>query len=130
MHQSDPRFVSRSLDFVSTVRKVRVVVVVAGLLEVPSVGSVSQGLICSDNPTCCCTEIAVQNQTVIPSQSSDTGPICPSPESMLPGVGHWNNIIGVTILNTNQVAGMTQYELRFDHWYDSVLSITNIRSPA
>ena len=56
--------------------------------------SVSQGRICSDNFTCCHTEIEVADQTFYPSQSqyTDTGPTSPSADPISPGAwqgSHW-----------------------------------------
>ena len=49
--------------------------------------SVSQGRICSDNFTCCHTEIEVADQTFYPTQSqyTDTGPTSPSADPITPG---------------------------------------------
>ena len=63
--------------------------------------SVSQGPICSDNFTCCHTEIAVSDQTfyLTQSQYTDTGPTSPSAEPNTPGAwqgSHWNANFEVT----------------------------------
>ena len=49
--------------------------------------SVSQGWICSDNFTCCHTEIEVADQTfyLTRSQYTDTGPTSPSADPIMPG---------------------------------------------
>ena len=49
--------------------------------------SVSQGWICSDNFTCCHTEIEVADQTfhLTQSQYTDTGPTSPSTDPTAPG---------------------------------------------
>ena len=57
--------------------------------------SVSQGRICSDNFTCCHTEIQVADQTfyLTQSQCTDTGPTSPSSDPITPGAwqgSHWN----------------------------------------
>ena len=57
--------------------------------------SVSQGRICSDNFTCCYTEIEVADQTfyLTQSQYTDTGPTSPSADPVLPGAwqcSHWS----------------------------------------
>ena len=57
--------------------------------------SVSQGRICSDNFTCCHTEIEVADQTyhLIQSQYTDTGPTSPSADPITPGAwqgSHWS----------------------------------------
>ena len=51
--------------------------------------SVSQGRVCSDNFTCCHTEIEVADQTfhLAQSQYTDTGPTSPSTDPITPGVG-------------------------------------------
>ena len=67
--------------------------------------SVSQGRICSDNLTCCHTEIEVADQTfhLTQSQYTDTGPTSPSADPITPGAwqgSHWSaNFLS--------------------HWYDS-----------
>ena len=57
--------------------------------------SVSQGRICSDNFTCCHTEIEVADQTfyLTQSQYTDTGPTSPSADPVMPGAwqgSHWS----------------------------------------
>ena len=57
--------------------------------------SVSQGRICSDNFTCCHTEIQVADQTfyLTQSQYTDTGPTSPSADPITPGAwqgSHWS----------------------------------------
>ena len=59
--------------------------------------SVSQGLICSDNLTCCHTEIEATDQRFYPtctqSQYTDTGPTSPSADPITPGAcqgSHWS----------------------------------------
>ena len=57
--------------------------------------SVSQGRICSNNFTCCHTEIEVADQTfyLTQSQYTDTGPTSPSAGPITPGVwqgSHWS----------------------------------------
>ena len=57
--------------------------------------SVSQGRICSDNYTCCHTEIEVADQTfyLTQSQYTDTGPTSPSADPITPGAwqgSHWS----------------------------------------
>ena len=57
--------------------------------------SVSQGRICSDNFTCCHTEIEVADQTfyLTQSQYTDTGPTSPSADPISPGAwqgSHWS----------------------------------------
>ena len=49
--------------------------------------SVSQGRICSDNFTCCHTEMEVANQPfhLTQSQCTDTGPTSPSTDPITPG---------------------------------------------
>ena len=58
-----------------------------GCLTPQQQASVSQGRICSDNLTCCHTEIEVADQTfyLTQSQYSDTGPTSPSADPITPG---------------------------------------------
>ena len=71
------------------------IVVVVGCLTSQQHASVSQGRICSDNFTCCHTEIEVADQTVhlTQSQYTDTGPTSPSADPITPGAwqgSHWS----------------------------------------
>ena len=66
-----------------------------GCLTSQQQASVSQGRICSDNCTCCHTEIEVADQTfyLTQSQYTDTGPTSPSAHPMTPGAwqgSHWS----------------------------------------
>ena len=71
--------------------------------------SVSQGRICSDNFTCCHTEIEVADPTfyLTQSQYTDTGPTSPSAEPITPGAwqgSHWSanfEVTGMTRPRTN-----------------------------
>ena len=68
---------------------------------------VSQGRICSDNFTCCHTEIEVADQTFnrIQSQYTDTGLTSPGADPITPGVwqcSHWS------AKNYFEVTGMTR----------------------
>ena len=73
---------------------------------------VSQGRICSDNFTCCHTEIQVAEQTfhLTQSQYTDTGPTSPSPDPITPGAwqgGHLSanfKVTSMTRLRKNAVA--------------------------
>ena len=61
----------------------------------------SQGRICSDNSTCCHTEIEVADQTFYLNQSqyTDTGPTSPSADPIMPGAwqgSHWSAKFKVT----------------------------------
>ena len=63
--------------------------------------SVSQGRICSDNFTCCHTEIEVADQTfcLTQSQYTDNGPTSPSTDPITPGAwqgSHWSANFEVT----------------------------------
>ena len=58
--------------------------------------SVSQGRICTDNFTCCHTEIEAADQTfyLTQSQYTDTGPTSPSADPITPGAwqgSHWSS---------------------------------------
>ena len=72
-----------------------------GCLTSQQHASVSQGRICSDNCTCCHTEIEVADQTfhLTQSQYTDTGPTSPSTDPMMPGAwqgSHWSANFYVT----------------------------------
>ena len=72
-----------------------------GCLTSQQQASVSQGRICSDNFTCCHTEIEVADQTfyLTQSQYTDTGPTSPSADPMTPGAcqgSHWSANFSVT----------------------------------
>ena len=63
--------------------------------DYPPPPSVSQGRICSDNFTCCHTEIEVADQMfyLTQSQYTDTGPTSPSADPITPGAwqgSHWS----------------------------------------
>ena len=65
--------------------------------------SVSQGRICSDNFTCCHTEIEVADPTfyLTQSQYTDTGPTSPSADPITPGAwqgSHWSANFEVTCM--------------------------------
>ena len=69
--------------------------------------SVSQRRICSDNCTCCHTEIEVAHQTCYPTQSqcTDTGPTSPSADSITLGAwqgSHWSANFEVTSMTTRK----------------------------
>ena len=66
-----------------------------GCLTSQQQASVSQGRICSDNLTCCHTEIEVADPTfyLTQSQYTDTGPTSPSADPITPGAwqgSHWS----------------------------------------
>ena len=66
-----------------------------GCLTSQQQASVSQGRICSDNFTCCHTEIDDADQTfyLTQSQYTDTGPTSPSADPITPGAwqgSHWS----------------------------------------
>ena len=74
---------------------------VFGCLTPQQRASVSQGWICSDNFTCCHTEIEVANQTsyLTQSQYTDTGPTSPSADPIMPDAwqgSHWSANFKVT----------------------------------
>ena len=76
-----------------------------GCLASQQQASVSQGRICTDNFTCCHTEIQVADQTFYLTQSQyiDTGPTSPSADPVSPGA--WQGC---------------PLECQFlSHWYDS-----------
>ena len=66
-----------------------------GCLTSQQHASVSQGRICTDNFTCCHTEIEAADQTfhLTQSQYTDTGPTSPSADPITPGAWqgiHWS----------------------------------------
>ena len=72
-----------------------VVCLFVGCLTSQQHASVSQGWICSDNFTCCHTEIEVADQTfyLTQSQYTDTGLTSPSVDPITPGAwqgSHWS----------------------------------------
>ena len=72
-----------------------------GRLTSQQQASVSQGRICSDNFTCCHTEIEVADPTfyLTRSQYTDTGPTSPSADPITPGAwqgSHWSANFEVT----------------------------------
>ena len=71
------------------------VCLLVGCLTSQQQASVSQGRICSDNFTCCHTEIEVADPTfyLTQSQYTDTGPTSPSADPITPGAwqgSHWS----------------------------------------
>ena len=77
------------------------VCLLVGCLTSQQQASVSQGRICSDNLTCCHTEIEVADQTfyLTQSQNTDTGPTSPSADPITPGAwqgSHWSANFEVT----------------------------------
>ena len=72
-----------------------VLLLLVGCLTSQQHASVSQGRICSDNFTCCHTEIEVADQTfcLTQSQYTDTGPTSLSADPTMPGAwlgSHWS----------------------------------------
>ena len=78
-----------------------VVCLLVGCLTSQQQASVSQGRICSDNFTCCHTEIEVADLTfyLTQSQYTDTGLTSPSADPITPGAwqgSHWSANFEVT----------------------------------
>ena len=76
-----------------------------GCLKSQQQASVSQGRICSDNFTCCHSEVEAADPTfyLTQSQYTDTRPSSPSADPITPGAwqgSHWSAIV--------QVSGMTR----------------------
>ena len=72
-----------------------IVCLLVGCLTSQQQASVSQGRICSDNFTCCHTEIELADPTfyLTQSQYTDTGPTSPSADPITPGAwqgSHWS----------------------------------------
>ena len=79
----------------------REVCLLVGCFTFQQQASVSQGRICTDNFTCCHTEIQVADQTfyLTQSQYTDTGPTSPSADPIAPGAwqgSHWSANFEVT----------------------------------
>ena len=73
----------------------RIVCLLVACLSSQQHASVSQGRICTDNFTCCHTEIEAADQTfhLTQSQYTDTGPTSPSADPITPGAwqgSHWS----------------------------------------
>ena len=82
-------------------QKVMFVFLFVGCLTFQQHTSVSQGRICSDNFTCCHTEIEVADQTFYLTQSRyvNTGPTSPSADPIMPDAwqgSHWSANFEVT----------------------------------
>ena len=80
-----------------TVRPCWLVCLLVGCLTSQQQASVSQGRTCSDNFTCCHTEIEAADQTfcLTQSQYTDTGPTSPSTNPRPPGAwqgSHWRAV--------------------------------------
>ena len=79
----------------------RTIVLFVGCLTSQQHASVFQGRICTDNFTCCHTEIEAADQTfhLTQSQYTDTGPTSPSADPITPGAwqgSHWSANFEVT----------------------------------
>ena len=79
----------------------KIVCLLVACLTSQQQASVSQGRICSDNFTCCHTEIEVADPTfyLTQSQYTDTGPTSPSADPIMPGAwqgSHWSANFQVT----------------------------------
>ena len=84
-----------------TIRVQMIVCLFVGCLSSQQQASVSQGRICTDNFTCCHTEIEAADQTfhLTRSQYTDTGPTSPSADPVTPGAwqgSHWSANFEVT----------------------------------
>ena len=78
-----------------------VVCLLVGCLTSQQHTRVFQGRICTDNFTCCHTEVETADQTfyLTQSQYTDTGPTSPSADPIMPGAwqgSHWSAIFSVT----------------------------------
>ena len=73
-------------------RQAGIVCMLVGYLTSQQHAGVSQGRICSDNCTCCHTEIEVADQTfhLTQSQYTDTGPTSPIADPITPGGSLWS----------------------------------------
>ena len=96
-----------------------------GCLTSQQHASVSQGRSCSDNFTCCHTEIEATDQTfyLTQSQYTDTGPTSPSADPTTPGTwqgSHWSAkfwVTGMTRPKKNPGAsGIRTWDLPLLRW--------------
>ena len=89
-----------------------------GCLTSQQHASVSQGRICSDNFTCCHTEIEVADQTfhLTQSQYTDTGPTSPSTDPITPDAwqgSHWSANFEITgMIRPGKIPSRAGFELR------------------
>ena len=89
------------MPFVTIRRRRMLLLLFVGCLTSQQHASVSQGRICTDNFTCCHTEIEAADQTfhLTQSQYTDTGPTSPSADPITPGAwqgSHWSANFEVT----------------------------------
>ena len=75
--------------------RIHIVCLLVGCLTSQQHANVSQGRICTDNFTCCHTEIEVADETfyLTQSQYTDTGLTSPSTDPIMPGTwqgSHWS----------------------------------------
>ena len=96
-----------------------------GCLTSQQHASVSQGRICSDNFTCCHTEIEIADHTfyLTQSQYTDTRPTSPSADPIMPGAwqgSHWSAnfwVTGMTRPKKNPGAsGIQTQDLPISRW--------------
>ena len=92
------------------------VCLLVGCLTSQQHASVSQGQICSDNCTCCHTELEVADQTfyLTQSQYTDTGPTSLSAEAITPGAwhgSHWSANFQVTGMTRPRTSGIRTWDL-------------------
>ena len=97
----DQRLTTKFRSFITHHRSLQFVCLLVACLTSQQHASVSQGRICSDNCTCCHTEMEVADQTFHLSQSqyTDTGPTSPSTNPITPGSwhrSHWRANFEVT----------------------------------
>ena len=89
------------VNFVLVSVSMTAIVLFVGCFTSQQQASVSQGRICSDNLTCCHTEIEGADPTfyLTQSQYTDTGPTSPSADPISPGAwqgSHWSANFEVT----------------------------------
>ena len=96
-----------------------------GCLTSQQQASVSQGRICSDNFTCCHTEIEAADQTfyLTQSQYTDTTPTSPSADPITPGAWQGSHcsanfyVTGMTRPRKNPVTnGIRTWDLPLSRW--------------
>ena len=131
MHNIQVVYMSKFNTFGQTVKTLvvcvsfvdRVVCLLVGCLTSQQHASVSQGRICSDNFTCCHTEIKVADQTfyLTQSQYTDTRPTSPSTDPITPGAwqgSHWSANF--------QVTGMTRPRKNPGAWFQPGSSVLEV----
>ena len=111
--------------FVFCLEELQFVCLLVGCSTSQQQASVSQGQICSDNFTCCHTEIQVADPTfyLTQSQYANTGPTSPSTDPITPGAwqgSHWSANVQVTCMTRPRknpaASGIRTQDLPLSRW--------------